>query len=243
MAKHGLKDILSVLEQEAIAIAEEDRTVNSKISQYGAELFNTIPISVLTHCNAGALATVALGTALGIIRQAWAQGKISGVFADETRPLLQGARLTAWELMQEGIPVTLIADNMAGWVMKNKMVQAVIVGADRITLNGDVANKIGTYSLAVLAKEHAIPFYVAAPSSTFDFTMHSGSDIPIEERNKSEITTIGANHIAPIDVKVFNPAFDVTPNNYISAIVTEFGILRAPYLQSIAKLKSYKGGK
>lgn len=242
LTQSGLQNILSVLEHEAITIADEDRNVNGRISQYGAELFSA-PVSILTHCNAGALATVALGTALGIIRQAWEQGKISGVFADETRPLLQGARLTAWELMQEGIPVTLITDNMAGWVMKNKMIQAVIVGADRIALNGDVANKIGTYSLAVLAKEHAVPFYVAAPLSTFDFSILSGSDIPIEERHESEITTIGTNRIAPLDVKVYNPAFDVTPNELISAIITEYGILRAPYTQAIAKLKLYKGGK
>ncbi|WP_425060993.1 Methylthioribose-1-phosphate isomerase [Sporomusa carbonis] len=226
---------ICALEQEAIAIAEEDKAVNERIAEYGATLF-TAPTSVLTHCNAGALATVAVGTALGVIRKAWSQGNITRVFADETRPLLQGARLTAWELMQDSIPVTLITDNMAGWVMKNKMVQAVIVGADRIALNGDVANKIGTYSVAVLAKEHEIPFYVAAPVSTFDFNINSGADIPIEERCATEVTSLGGNCVAPQGVQVFNPAFDVTPHTMISAIITEHGVLRAPYKQAIAQL-------
>lgn len=226
---------VTTLEQAAIAIAEQDEAVNGKMAVHGASLF-TKPTAVLTHCNAGALATVAIGTALGVICKAWEQGNITKVFADETRPLLQGARLTAWELMQNGIPVTLITDNMAGWVMKNNMVQAVIVGADRIALNGDVANKIGTYSVAVLAKEHGIPFYVAAPSSTFDFTIHSGADIPIEERCSTEITSLGGNCVAPQGVNVFNPAFDVTPNSLITAIITEYGILRAPYNQAISQL-------
>lgn len=229
-------DIITALEKEAIAIATEDRNMNQKISQYGAQLFNE-PISILTHCNAGALATAGFGTALGVVRQAFLEGKITKVFADETRPLLQGARLTAWELMQEGIPVTLITDNMAGWVMKKNMVQAVIVGADRITQNGDVANKIGTYSVAVLAKEHNIPFYVAAPVSTFDFTMKSGSDIPIEERNTEEVTHFSGLATAPKGVDVFNPAFDVTPNSLVSAIITEFGILKQPYDKAIIKLQ------
>lgn len=226
---------ITALEQAAIAIAEQDKAVNEKMAVHGASLF-TKPTAVLTHCNAGALATVAIGTALGVVCKAWEQGNITQVFADETRPLLQGARLTAWELMQAGIPVTLITDNMAGWVMKNNMVQAVIVGADRIALNGDVANKIGTYSVAVLAKEHNIPFYVAAPSSTFDFTIHSGADIPIEERCATEVTSLGGNCIAPKEVNVFNPAFDVTPNNLIAAIITEYGILRTPYSQAISQL-------
>ncbi len=230
---------ITALEQEAIAIAREDQAVNEKMAAYGAGLF-TAPTSVLTHCNAGALATVALGTALGVIRKAWSQGNITGVFADETRPLLQGARLTAWELMQDGIPVTLITDNMAGWVMKNKMVQAVLVGADRIALNGDVANKIGTYSVAILAKEHGIPFYVAAPASTFDFTINSGADIPIEERCPTEVTSLGGNCVAPAGVKVFNPAFDVTPHTLISAIITEYGLLRAPYQESIEQLARWR---
>jgi methylthioribose-1-phosphate isomerase len=242
-ADNSLSEVIEALEKEALAIANEDREVNKKISQYGATLFNQPGMSVLTHCNAGALATVDFGTALGVIRQAWSEKRIKRVFADETRPLLQGARLTAWELMQENIPVTLITDNMAGWVMKQNMVQAVIVGADRITLNGDVANKIGTYSVAVLAREHNIPFYVAAPVSTFDFAMDTGDDIPIEERNSQEITTFGGVSCAPEGVDVFNPAFDVTPNHLVSAIITEFGILKAPYHQAISQLKQQKGGK
>jgi methylthioribose-1-phosphate isomerase len=230
------EDLLVLLEQEAIAIAEEDEAVNRRISKYGSQLF-AAETAVLTHCNAGALATVAFGTALGVIRQAWMEGKITRVFADETRPLLQGARLTAWELMQENIPVTLITDSMAGWVMKKNMVQAVIVGADRITLNGDVANKIGTYSVAVLAKEHGIPFYVAAPVSTFDFSMKTGNDIPIEERTADEVRCIGGKNIAPEEVTVFNPAFDVTPNTLISAIITEFGVIQQPYNKAIAQLE------
>jgi len=237
-----LDEVLAALEAEAVAIAEEDKRVNQRMSEYGALLF-TEKTAVLTHCNAGALATVAFGTALGVIRQAWSEGNISRVFADETRPLLQGARLTAWELVQEGIPVTLITDNMAGWVMKKNMVQAVIVGADRIALNGDVANKIGTYSVAVLAKEHNIPFYVAAPLSTFDFSIHSGEDIPIEERSSKEVTTFAGVTTAPEGVAVFNPAFDVTPSSLITAIITEYGILAAPYIEAIAKLEQMKGGK
>lgn len=239
---NDITGLLVALEQEALMIANEDATVNSRISKNGAELFQE-PLAVLTHCNAGALATVGFGTALGVIRQAWADGKITRVFADETRPLLQGARLTAWELMQEKIPVTLITDSMAGWVMKNKKVQAVIVGADRITLNGDVANKIGTYSVAVLAKEHGIPFYVAAPVSTFDFNMLSGDDIPIEERKATEITTIGGVQIAPDGVEVYNPAFDVTPNELVSAIITEYGVLRAPYRKAVQKLQQEMRGE
>lgn len=235
----GSAAAVAALEQEAVAIAREDQAVNEKLAAQGAALFTT-PTAVLTHCNAGALATVALGTALGVIRKAWAQGNITGVFADETRPLLQGARLTAWELMQDGIPVTLITDNMAGWVMKNNMVQAVLVGADRIALNGDVANKIGTYSVAILAKEHKIPFYVAAPVSTFDFAIKSGTDIPIEERCPTEVTTLGGNCVAPAGVRVFNPAFDVTPHTLISAIITEYGLLRAPYQESIGQLAAMR---
>lgn len=239
---NDITGLLVALEQEALMIANEDATVNSRISENGAELFPE-PLAVLTHCNAGALATVGFGTALGVIRQAWSEGKITRVFADETRPLLQGARLTAWELMQEKIPVTLITDSMAGWVMKNKKVQAVIVGADRITLNGDVANKIGTYSVAVLAKEHSIPFYVAAPVSTFDFNMLSGDDIPIEERKATEVTTIGGVQIAPDGVEVYNPAFDVTPNELVSAIITEHGVLRAPYNKAVQQLQQKMRGE
>jgi methylthioribose-1-phosphate isomerase len=235
------KKLLTALEKKAINIYHHDADVNRRISQYGASLFDE-PAAILTHCNAGALATVAFGTALGVIRDAWSKGKICRVYADETRPLLQGARLTAWELLQDNIPVTLITDNMAGWIMKKNMVQAVIVGADRITTNGDVANKIGTYSLAVLAKEHNIPFYVAAPVSTFDFTMHSGEDIPIEQRKADEVTVLAGHRIAPEGIDVFNPAFDVTPNALVTAIITEFGILRSPYMNAIDNLKRLKDG-
>lgn len=234
-------DILIALEQEAIDIMQQDRQVNLAISKHGAGLFDQPVAAVLTHCNAGALATVEFGTALGVIRQAWSEGKIGRVFADETRPLLQGARLTVWELMQDKIPVTLITDNMAGWVMKNNMVQAVIVGADRIALNGDVANKIGTYSVAVLAAKHGIPFYVAAPMSTFDFSLPNGAGIPIEERNSSEVASFGGQFVAPAGVEVFNPAFDVTPNELISAIITEHGVLRAPFCSAIDAIQK-KGG-
>lgn len=235
--KHNdIEEIILALEQEAIAIAAEDRDMNIKISQYGAKLFSE-PISVLTHCNAGALATAGQGTALGVVRQAFSEGNITRIFADETRPLLQGARLTAWELMQDNIPVTLITDNMAGWVMKKDMVQAVIVGADRITLNGDVANKIGTYSVAVLAKEHNIPFYVAAPISTFDFKMESGFGIPIEERDENEVAHFAGIRTAPEGIDVFNPAFDVTPSTLVTAIITEYGVLRAPYTEAIIALQ------
>ncbi|MDF2564569.1 MAG: Methylthioribose-phosphate isomerase [Massilibacillus sp.] len=234
--KMNVEALLNLLEKEAIDIFKEDKAINIALGKHGATLF-TEPTAVLTHCNAGALATVAMGTALGVIRQAYADGNITRVFADETRPLLQGARLTAFELLQDQIPVTLITDNMAGWVMKNKMVSAVVVGADRITANGDVANKIGTYSVAVLAKEHGIPFYVAAPSSTFDFTLKTGDEIPIEQRNKREVTHIYDVQIAPLEVDVFNPAFDVTPHRFINGIITEHGVLRNDYTESIQKLK------
>ncbi|KYZ77161.1 methylthioribose-1-phosphate isomerase [Anaerosporomusa subterranea] len=236
-------DIVVALEQEAVAIMEEDRQVNAAISRHGLELFEQPIHAILTHCNAGALATVEYGTALGVIRQAWANGKIGRVFADETRPLLQGARLTVWELMQDGIPVTLITDNMAGWVMKKQMVQAVIVGADRIALNGDVANKIGTYSVAVLAQKHNIPFYVAAPLSTFDFSLQTGDSIPIEERDSCEVAAFGGQVVAPAGVEVFNPAFDVTPHELITAIITEHGVLRPPFCTAIASIQKEKGGK
>lgn len=234
-------EVAAALEAEAKALADEDREVNRRLSQHGAALFDN-KMAVLTHCNAGALATVAFGTALGVIRQAWAEGRISRVYADETRPLLQGARLTAWEMQQEQIPVTLITDSMAGWVMKKGMVQAVIVGADRIALNGDFANKIGTYSVAVLAARHRIPFYVAAPVSTFDFSTATGDAIPIEERSPDEVRKFGGMLVAPPTVAVFNPAFDVTPSSLVSGIVTEYGVLRPPYNISIEELKQQKGG-
>jgi len=243
--EHGsdFAQMMAVLEMTAQTIMNEDRIVNEKIAVFGASLFRNNQNSILTHCNAGALATVETGTALGIIRQLWKEGRLNRVFADETRPLLQGARLTAWELMQDHIPVTLITDSMAGVVMKNGWVQAVIVGADRIASNGDTANKIGTYSVAVLAEKHQIPFYVAAPVSSFDFSLSDGSAIPIEERAAEEVTNFGSNRVAPQGVSVYNPAFDVTPNELITAIVTEYGILRPPYKKSINWLCGQKGGK
>jgi len=205
------------------------------MGQYGHPLISTGD-GVLTHCNAGALATSEYGTALGVIRAAVEAGKKVRVYSDETRPLLQGARLTTWELKEDGIPVTLICDGMAGISMRRGLIQKVVVGADRIALNGDTANKIGTYQVAVLAKENNIPFYVAAPISTFDPKAKTGDDIPIEERDKDEVTHIGGKRIATEGIDVFNPAFDVTPAKYISRIITEKGVLRAPYEKSIKKL-------
>lgn len=230
------EEICVRLEKEACWIAEKDRQVNQKLSAYGAALFQE-PTAFLTHCNAGALATVGVGTALGVIRAAWAQGNVKRVFADETRPLLQGARLTAFELLEDKIPVTLLTDNMAGWAMKKGLIDAVIVGADRIAANGDAANKIGTYSVAVLAKEHQIPFYVAAPVSTFDFSMESGAQIPIEERKKEEVTSVFGTPVAPQGVDVFNPAFDVTPHALVCGIITEYGVLRPDYVRAIQVLQ------
>ncbi len=219
---------LSELEREAITIAEEDISTNRRIGELGASLLSD-QSNVITHCNAGALATVGYGTALGVIRDAKDQGKAVHVFVDETRPYLQGARLTAWELINDGIDCTLISDNMAGWVMKKKGINAVVVGADRITTNGDAANKIGSYSLAVLAAFHKIPFYVVAPSSTIDLELLSGEEIPIEERSSEEITHISGIRIAPENVSCFNPAFDVIPASLITAIVTEDAVNYPPY--------------
>jgi methylthioribose-1-phosphate isomerase len=221
------------LEQEALHILEEDIANNRRMGRHGQEL---IPdqARVLTHCNAGALATAGYGTALGVIRAAVEQGKRVQVVADETRPVLQGARLTAWELHKDGIPVTLIADTMAASLMRRGMIDLVIVGADRIAANGDVANKIGTYAVAVLARAHGIPFYVAAPLSTIDASLPSGDDIPIEERQPDEVTHLADRQIAPTGVSVLNPAFDVTPHEYVHAIITETGVLRPPLGRSIA---------
>jgi len=211
--------------EEALAILKEDVRVNQTLGKYGATIIHDGD-AILTHCNAGALATAGYGTALGVVRAAWEEGKKLHVFADETRPVLQGARLTAWELQQDGIPVTLITDNMAGALMQKQRVQCCVVGADRIAANGDVANKIGTYSVAVLAKAHGIPFYVAAPISTIDLQTLTGTDIPIEERDPSEVRQVhGSRVIAPMDVSVWNPAFDVTPARLITGIITERGIL------------------
>src|SRR5512141_1051751 len=193
--------------------------------------------TVLTHCNAGALATAGYGTALGVIRAAVEQGKKINVYADETRPFLQGSRLTAWELMKDGIPTTVISDNMSGAMMRQGKIGAVIVGADRIAANGDVANKIGTYTVAVLAKEHNIPFYVAAPWSTIDLATPDGERIPIEQRDQREVTHIAGKQMVPDGVSVENPAFDVTPAKYVAAIITELGIARAPYEDTLPKLK------
>ncbi|MGB9859604.1 MAG: S-methyl-5-thioribose-1-phosphate isomerase [Moorellaceae bacterium] len=218
--------------QEALTMLEEDEAMCRAIGRYGAELLEGVK-AVLTHCNAGTLATARYGTALAPVYYLAGQGKVLRVFVDETRPLLQGARLTAWELQQAGIPVTLITDNMAAAVMQKGWVQAVIVGADRIAANGDVANKIGTYGLAILAKEHGIPFYVAAPSSTFDLRLPTGREIPIEERDPEEVTCLAGKAVAPPGIDVFNPAFDVTPSRYITALITEKGVIRPPYEANI----------
>ncbi|AKI97125.1 S-methyl-5-thioribose-1-phosphate isomerase [Kosmotoga pacifica] len=229
------ENIIDILEEEALTIAHEDIEVNKAIGKYGAELLRDGD-TVLTHCNAGALATVDYGTALGVIRAAVEAGKKISVYADETRPYLQGARLTAWELMKDGIDVTLISDNMAGWVMSQGKINAVVVGADRIAANGDVANKIGTYSVAVLAQRHGIPFYVAAPLSTIDLLTPTGKEIPIEERSHKEITHVQGMQVAPNNVKCYNPAFDVTPWNLITGIITEKGVVRPPYDVTLKKL-------
>lgn len=231
----NLNKLKSRILNEAKRIYDEDVESNLKIGEFGEKL---IPenASVITHCNAGALATCGYGTALGVIRSAFKKGKIVRVYADETRPVLQGARLTAWELKRDGIPVTVITDNMAGDLMRRGYVDAVIVGADRITSNGDFANKIGTYSLAVLSKHHGIPFYVAAPSSTFDLNLASGNDIIIEMRNKEEVISIRGKKIAPPEIDVWNPAFDVTPGELVSAFITEKGIISPPFSENIRKL-------
>lgn len=223
------------LKEEALAIEREDAETNKRIGDWGKAL---IPenAAVLTHCNAGELATAAFGTALGVIRAAFQEGKKIRVFADETRPFLQGARLTCWELDREGIPVVLITDSMAGWLMRRGEISVAVVGADRISRNGDTANKIGTYSAAVLARENGIPFYVAAPMSTIDFSLADGSLIPIEERNPDEVRMIGGRCLTLPGVEVRNPAFDVTPAAYVSGIITEKGVARPPYEKSLKLL-------
>ena len=233
--KAPLEEIRSRLIAEAKRMHEEDVDINRAMGRHGAELLPD-DATVLTHCNAGALATAGYGTALGVVRAAIEAGKRVAVYADETRPFLQGARLTAWELNKEGIPVTLITDNMAGHFLKRGDIDCVVVGADRIAANGDVANKIGTYSVAVLAKENDIPFYVAAPISTLDLNISSGDQIPIEERNEREITHVKDVRLAPDGIKIANPAFDVTPNRYIAAIITERGVARPPYQESLKRL-------
>ncbi|HSM86483.1 MAG TPA: S-methyl-5-thioribose-1-phosphate isomerase, partial [Candidatus Limnocylindrales bacterium] len=232
-----LDHIREAIISEARQMLVEDIAANEAMGRHGATL---MPGSggVLTHCNAGALATCGYGTALGVIRAAVSAGKQIHVFADETRPFLQGSRLTAWELMKDGIPTTLIADNMAGAMMRQGKIKAVIMGADRIAANGDVANKIGTYSVAVLAKEHEIPFYVAAPWSTVDLNTPTGDQIPIEQRSPREVTHHAGRQVAPEGVRVENPAFDVTPHKYVAAIVTERGIAKAPFSESLRELSS-----
>jgi methylthioribose-1-phosphate isomerase len=234
-AAAGGEPLRQALLEEALAIQSADLASCRRLGDLGAELLPA-EARVLTHCNAGALATAGYGTALGVIRSAFRLGKVKAVFADETRPWLQGARLTAWELLQDGIPTTLIADSMAGHLMARGEINAVVVGADRIAANGDVANKIGTYTVAVLAKEHGIPFYVAAPVSTFDLATPTGADIPIEERPADEVTHVAGRRVAPEGVSVRNPAFDVTPHRYVSAIVCEQGVARAPFAQSLRAL-------
>ena len=237
-----LNSLKQRLVEEALSILREDIEINRSIGRHGAELLNDGD-TILTHCNAGALATAGYGTALGVIRAAAESGKRVKVIADETRPRLQGMRLTAWELMQSGIPVTVITDNMAAWAMSKGMVNCVLVGADRIAANGDVANKVGTYGVAVLARAHGIPFYVAAPMSSVDLSIPDGEHIPIEERCPTEVTHISGIRVAPKDVPVLNPAFDVTPAEYVTAIITECGVLRPPYAQSLAEARNGRMGE
>jgi len=234
---NSVVDLQKRLVDEAVRIHQEDIEMCERISSFGVELLPQ-SCSILTHCNAGALATGGRGTALGIVTKAWEKGKIKCVYIDETRPLLQGARLTAWEMKRANIPATLIVDSMAAVLMKQGKIDAVIVGADRIAINGDVANKVGTYAIAVLAKHHGIPLYVAAPISSIDFEIKTGKDIPIEERDGKEMTEVFGKQIAPEGITVYSPAFDVTPNEFITAIVTDQGIVYPPFSESIHLLQS-----
>lgn len=229
-------DLYERLKKEADAMLEEDIDTNKRIGKIGNEIVGE-KATILTHCNTGALATAGFGTALGVIREAFYSGKDIFVYADETRPRLQGARLTAWELVQEGIPCKLIADSVAATLIRNKKIDLILVGADRIALNGDTANKIGTFMLSVLAKVYGVPFYVVAPTSTIDFDIETGDEIVIEERDSSEVTHIEGIRIAPEGVDVYNPAFDVTPHENITGIITEKGIIRSPFKENILKLK------
>jgi methylthioribose-1-phosphate isomerase len=241
-AGESVDQIKDRLDREAELIHDEDVASCRAMGAFGAEV---VPADarILTHCNAGALATAGYGTALGVIRGAVEQGKTVVVFADETRPFLQGARLTAWELVRDGIHTTVITDNMAGALMRQGKVNFVVVGADRIAANGDTANKIGTYSVAVLAREHGIPFYVAAPLSTIDLKTPDGEHIPIEERNAKEVTHVGGSRLAPEGAQVWNPAFDVTPHRLIAGIITERGIFRAPYVESLARAFDHEAAR
>lgn len=231
----GVDEIKTALEAEAHAIHDEDVASCRAMGAFGAALVPS-GARVLTHCNAGALATAGYGTALGVIRAAAAQQKVAEVYADETRPFLQGARLTAWELVKDGIPTTVITDNMSGALMAKGLIDFIVVGADRIAANGDVANKIGTYTVAVLAKEHGIPFYVAAPLSTIDLNTPDGSRIPIEERHDREVTHVGKTRVTPEGARIRNPAFDVTPHRYVHGIITERGVCTAPFVDSLARI-------
>jgi methylthioribose-1-phosphate isomerase len=237
--KFDLPQLQKSLIEEALAIDREDVEANKKIGFFGKDLIQEGQ-AILTHCNAGALATAGYGTALGVIRAAFEEGKRIQVFADETRPFLQGARLTCWELDREGIPVILIADNMAGYLMQKGEISLVVTGADRIARNGDTANKIGTYTVAVLAREHGIPFYIAAPMSTIDFSLSTGDEIPIEERNPDEVRTVGRQCLSLPHIPVRNPAFDVTPAPFVTAIITERGIARPPFAESLELLRAKK---
>jgi methylthioribose-1-phosphate isomerase len=228
------REIGALLEAEAVRILEEDIAINRAMGRHGARLIDDGDV-VLTHCNAGSLATAGYGTALGVIRAAWEAGKRISVLADETRPRCQGAKLTAWELSRDGIPVTVIADTAAGHYLRRGVVRKVVVGADRIAANGDVANKIGTYQVAVLARANKVPFYVAAPVSTFDPTLANGDLIPIEERAATEVTRPDGRQLTPVGVPALNPAFDVTPARYVSGIITERGVLAPPYRRSISR--------
>ena len=234
---HGVEEARERLVKEALEIFREDIEMNRKIGTYGKRLIKDGD-GVLTHCNAGALATGGYGTALGVIHGAWEQGIRFHVFVGETRPMLQGCRLTAWELVQQKIPATVITDNMAGALMREGKINLVLVGADRIASNGDTANKIGTYSLAVLSKWHGIPFYVAAPTSTLDLNLASGRDIPIEQRDMKEVTHFRGSRITPEGVKAFNPAFDITPHSLIHAIITEKGLVRKPFGRNLKRIKA-----
>jgi methylthioribose-1-phosphate isomerase len=236
---YGSGDNVATIKQQLLmtaqAIQEQDLYTCQQIGDRGLEVLPSSPekLNILTHCNAGALATAGYGTALGVIRSAWTAGRLERVYADETRPRLQGAKLTAWECVQEKIPVTVITDNMAAHCMQKKMIHAVVVGADRIAANGDAANKIGTYGLAVIAKMHQVPFFVAAPLSTVDFDLQDGTQIPIEERDPTEIYQIGETRLCPEGVDFYNPAFDVTPNSLITAIITEKGAVKPTELMSL----------
>ena len=234
-----IPELKARLKQEALTILTEDISINKSMGQHGQTLVENGNV-ILTHCNAGALATAGFGTALGVIRASVNAGKNVRVLANETRPFLQGARLTTWELKEDNIPVKLITDNMCGFFMKNQEIDLVVVGADRIAGNGDVANKIGTYMVAVLAKENSIPFYVAAPISTLDLSLASGDEIPIEERSAEEVVNINNKRIAPEGIEVAHPAFDITPNKLVTAIITENGIARPPYTESLKAMAKKK---